>query len=354
MRRVLLALGLALAAAAAGCDSAHDGHAHADDGLVFVANQGGASLMLVDPATGAIGATIDLTDYGFSATAQPHHVVVEPDGSAYYVSLIGEGKVAKFDAHHRLKGTVSTPTPGMLAFGPDGRLYVSRSLSAANPPASVAVVNRETMRLAEERPTPAAHPHGLVPFDGGVFTASLRDNAVVTLRADGTTASATVAGPAQGLSHLAYDPAGRRLAVTADLTGQVHFFRAGADGALAYEGAVTTGGRPWHGHFSPDGATLYVPLLAANALAVIDVPTRAVTATITDARLAEPYMAMLSDDGRTLYVSCSNRAGTAPTTTPGDGLLAFVDLATRTVTRAVEVGPYPTGVGLQAHDDHAH
>ena len=353
MRSVLLAV-LPLALAVAGCDSAHDGHAHADDGLVFVANQGGASLMLVDPATGTVGATVDLTDYGFSATAQPHHVVVEPDGSAYYVSLIGEGKVAKFDAHHRLQGTVSTPTPGMLAFGDDGLMYVSRSLSATNPPATVAVVDRERMRLVEERPVPYAHPHGLVPFAGGAFTASLRDNAVVALRADGTTASATVAGSAQGLSHLAYDPAARRLAVMADLTGQVHFFDAAADGSLTYRGAVTTGGRPWHGHFSRDGAALYVPLFGANAVAVVDVVSRTVTATISDARLAEPYMAMLSDDGRTLYVSCSNRAGTAPTTTPGDGLLAVVDLATRTVTRAVEVGPYPTGVGLQAHGEHAH
>jgi len=42
----------------------------------------------------------DFTTMGFSAT-KPHHIVVEPDGSYWYVSLVGDNAVVKLDrANH--------------------------------------------------------------------------------------------------------------------------------------------------------------------------------------------------------------------------------------------------------------
>jgi streptogramin lyase len=47
---------------------------------------------IVDPATGQIVRVVDLKALGFSANAKPHHVVAEPDGSFWYVTLIGDNR----------------------------------------------------------------------------------------------------------------------------------------------------------------------------------------------------------------------------------------------------------------------
>ena len=235
----------------------------------------------------------------------------------------------------------------MIALGTGaaaGQLAVSRSLSAVNPPASVAMIDRRTMAVVEERPIPAPHPHALGTADGRFFTASLRQNLLATLRPDGSSATATLAGADQNFSQLAVAPAHERLAVSADLTGLVHFYAIGTDGTLAPEGTVSTGGRPWHSHFSLDGKTLYVPLYGANAVAVIDVATRAVVQTITGNGLANPYTAMLSPDGTTLFVSNSNLNGAY--TASANGTVVWIDTATHAITRVVEVGRNPTGLAI--------
>ena len=349
MRLPLLAA-LALAFCLAACD-AHEHTPDADhalhaDRVLFVMNQGEATVSLLDPGTGAVLGAVDLQAAGFSANAAPHMAVVEPDGSAWYLSLIGENAVVKFDHAHRVVGRVTTAAPGMLALSEDGRtLYASRSLSAVNPPASVAVIDRKTMTLAEERPAGYPHPHGLTAAPGRAFTASLRANVLVTLREDGTTAFTNVDGPPQGLAHLARSPDGERLAVSADLTGQVHLFRV-AGGVPVFEGAVSAGSRPWHPHFSRDGRTLYVPLYGEDRVAVVDVATRTVRKKIEGTGLAQPYTALLSADGKTLFVTNANLNGRYAGSKPGAGTVVLIDTATDTIRRVVEVGRYPTGLGL--------
>lgn len=343
LRRFVLAA--ALVALLARCDGGHD-HA-ASSGDLYVMNQGEATVSVLDPATGALVKTIRLADLGFSATAQPHFAVFEADGSAWYLSLIGDNKVVKFNDADAVIGQATTSQPGMLALGTGaaaGQLAVSRSLSAVNPPASVAIVNRAAMQVLEERPIPGPHPHALGSADGRFFTASLRQNVLVTLRPDGTSAATPVDGADQGFAHLAVAPNHRRIAFSADLTGLVHFFRVLDDGALTPEGTVSTGGRPWHSHFSQDGTKLYVPLYQANAVAVVDVASRTVVKTITGNGLANPYTAMLSPDGATLFVSNANLNGAYAAST--NGTVVWIDTATDTMTRVVEVGRYPTGLAM--------
>jgi len=337
------ALAAALVASLTRCD--HDHPAVASN--LYVMNQGEATVSVLDPETGTLIKTIRLSDLGFSATAKPHFAVFESDGSAWYLSLIGENKVVKFNAEDAVVGQVTTSQPGMLALGSGaaaGQLAVSRSLSAVNPPASVAIVNRAAMQVLEERPIPGPHPHALGSADGRFFTASLRQNVLVTLRPDGTSATTPVDGVDQGFAHLAIAPDHQRLAVSADLTGLVHIFRIQTDGSLASEGAVSTGGRPWHSHFSEDGAKLYVPLYQANTVVVVDVATRTVVKTITGNGLANPYTAMLSPDGATLYVSNANLNGAYTAST--NGTVVWIDTATDTIARVVEVGRSPTGLAM--------
>ena len=58
--------------------------------LLYVCNQNDATVSVIDLTTNKVVRTIDLTTLGFSKNAKPHHVAVEPDGSFWYVTLIGE------------------------------------------------------------------------------------------------------------------------------------------------------------------------------------------------------------------------------------------------------------------------
>src|SRR6267378_2520322 len=68
--------------------------------LVYVANQASGKVTVIDAATDSIVATVDFTTLGFSAHPKPHHIVVEPDGSYWYVSLVGDNAVVKLDRSH--------------------------------------------------------------------------------------------------------------------------------------------------------------------------------------------------------------------------------------------------------------
>ena len=75
-------------------------------GRVYVASQDGAAISVIDVETHELIATVDLTALGFSANCKPHHVAVEPDGSHWYVSLIADWRVLKFDRDNNLVGQV--------------------------------------------------------------------------------------------------------------------------------------------------------------------------------------------------------------------------------------------------------
>ena len=48
---------------------------------LYIVNQAGASITVVDQARLAIDTVLDLRTLGFSANAKPHHVAVEDDGA---------------------------------------------------------------------------------------------------------------------------------------------------------------------------------------------------------------------------------------------------------------------------------
>jgi hypothetical protein len=78
------------------------------------------------------------------------------------VSLIGAGKVVRFDAADKVVAEFAMETPGMMTLVPGTtQLLISRSMSAVNPPSRVALIDRTTMKGDElsvifPRPHPMA------------------------------------------------------------------------------------------------------------------------------------------------------------------------------------------------------
>src|SRR6185437_5606054 len=174
---------IALAVALLGCTTAgRPGGLTADRSpvLVYVANQASGKVTVISAATDSVVATVDFTTLGFSAHPKPHHIVVEPDGSYWYVSLVGENAVVKLDRDNHVVAKAETVTPGLLAIDPrSDLLYATRSMSAVNAPARIAVIHRKSMAV-EEVEVLVPRPHGLVVAPGGhrAYIPSLRANQI--------------------------------------------------------------------------------------------------------------------------------------------------------------------------------
>ena len=150
---------------------------------VYVCNQSDPSVSIIDVETLELVSTVDLGALGFDKNAKPHHIAVEPDGSFWYVSLIGAGKVLKFNYENELVGQADFEAPGMLALHPtEDLLFVGRSMMAVNPPQRIGMIERSTMEI-EELDVFFPRPHALAIHPGGeyVFSASLAVNQFLSM-----------------------------------------------------------------------------------------------------------------------------------------------------------------------------
>ncbi len=324
--------------------------------LAYVASQNGARVWVIDMDRQLQIRTIDLQALGFSANAKPHHVAVEPDGAHWYVSLIAENKVLKFDRENRLVGQVAFERPGLLALDPArDTLYVGRSMAAVNPPQRIGIITRSTLDI-EEVGVFFPRPHALAVDSrrNVVYSASLAENSIATVdMTTGDVALHRLDGPVHTLVQFALSPDGNTLIATGQMTGKLLIFDASNPPELPLLASLDVGAEPWHPVFSPDGRFAYFANKRDNNVAVVDVPNREVVAHIEGPGLAEPHGAALSPDGRYLFVSSNNlKGGYTPrypfVDTPAPGTVTVIDTATRAIVRVLEIGPYGSGMGTAA------
>lgn len=112
--------------------------ARAADGRIWVANQRGASLSVIDPASLTVAATLMLP-----RGSQPQAIVMSPDGTRAFVTLGASGQLLRLDtASFAQTGMLAIgPQPGGLAVSGDGAsVYVSRFITAPLPGEATATV----------------------------------------------------------------------------------------------------------------------------------------------------------------------------------------------------------------------
>ena len=183
---------------------------------LYVCNQGEATISVIDMESQTVETTVDLKERGFSPNAKPHHVVAEPDGEYWYVTLIGENTILKFNRNNEIVDrTSSFEVPGLMALHDDSdRLYVGRSMSAVDPPQSIGVLDRSSMTVEEQVDTFFPRPHPIaVETDGEhAFVASLATNQLMGLdTASGETTLTRLGGDTQTLVQFALTPDGSTL-----------------------------------------------------------------------------------------------------------------------------------------------
>jgi len=316
---------------------------------LYVASQEDVSVAVIDMATNELVTTVDLVALGYPGTAKAHDTAVEPDGSHWYVSLIAAGKVLKFDRDNRLVAEADFETPGLLAIDPTGdRLYVGRSMAAVDPPQRIGVIRRSTMEIEEvDVFFPRPHALALDPRSKRFFVASLGQNTLAFAPLAAEEVDLVDPGGANHvLVQLAASPDGRWLVGGGQVSGELLVFDlTGSRPSLAR--SVNVGGQPWHPSFTPDGRELWIPNQSANTVTVVDTDRWEVAHVVSHPALAEPHGSTISDDGRTVYVSARNLAGSYRPANGSDdrpGTVVVIERASREVLSVVEIGRYGAGM----------
>jgi DNA-binding beta-propeller fold protein YncE len=342
------------------CATTAGAQAPAAGAKLYITNQSGASISVVDQNRLTVDTVIDLTKLGFSANAKPHHTVVERDGSFWYATLIGDGKVLKFDRNNRLVGQVSMETPGLLAMDPaQDSLFVGRSMTAVNPPKSLGVIKRSTFTLIEEQEIVIPRPHALVATRDGkwVHAASLAENRIASVEtATGRVTLTTLPGVPRSMVQFTVSPDGSRLIVGGELSNTVMVFDLTKPPPFTPIAEFAVAGKPWDPVFSPDGKRAYFSLFADTTVAEVDLAAGKITRRMTG-RFAQPYDMIMRADGKYLFVVNQNVGAPKPAQTghenmPGmstpvstNGWLSVVNVATGAVEKTIPLGAGPTGMG---------
>jgi YVTN family beta-propeller protein len=329
----------------------------ADGPYVYVANQGAATVTVIDAGDGSIVAVIRLEELGFGPNARPHHVAVEPDGSFWYVSLIGENRVLKFDRDNRLVSSLEFERPGMLAVHPtEDLLVVGRSMAAVNPPQRIGMVRRSTMEV-EEIDVFVPRPHSMAVSSDGrwVFTSSLAENTIVAVDIESGEAELTRLGGEEPhvFVQFALSPDGSTLVATAQISGKLLVFDVSDAPEVRLVREIEVNPEPWHPAYSPDGRFVYFGNLGANTVTVVDAESWSVARVISGEGLSEPHGIALTPDGGRLFVSNRNVKGAYEATEAlgfdePNGTIAVIDPATGRILNIIEVAPYAAGLGVAA------
>ncbi len=367
-RRSLLSLGLGLSLATGACAasaqvaSESGPRAGGQDGpeLAYLTNQNDATVSIIDMEAMEVVRTIDLTALGYSPTAKPHHSAVEPDGSHWYVTLIGDGRILKFDRENRLVAEATFETPGLLALDPTSdHMYVGRSMAAVSPPQRIGVIDRSDMTL-EEVGVFFPRPHAIaVPPDGGiVYTASLAENRLAALKPlEEALELIDVPGPHHSVVELAVSPDRRILVATAEMSHELLVFDLIDPMRPTLIKRLEVNEAPWHPAFTPDGSELWFGNRNANTVTVVETATWTVDAVIEGEGLAQPHGLVISPDGERVFVSNENLnnsyvppgaespAGDAEGVFPGT--VVVIDASEREILKVLEVGHYASGMSTR-------
>jgi len=314
---------------------------------LYAPNQKGASVSVLD-GHGRGLTTVHLPERGFSSHPEPHQVAASGDGSSWYVTLVGDDYVAKFDHRHRPVGRARFEAPGMLVLdeGRD-RLYVSRALAAVDPPSSLGVFRASDLELLEEVEVFVSRPHGLAvdSVSGRVYAASVDANRIAVYDpADGRVEVKAVPEAPNGFVGLDTSPDGSRLVATAQIVDRLLAFDVGGPEGLRRVATVPVEPGPYDVAYSPDGRFVWFPNQRADAVTRVETGGWTVDAVVRSEGFVEPHGVILSPDGRRAYVTSPGRPGDGPSRSAGT--VVVLDAERGTVRAVTETGPYTTAPGL--------
>jgi len=327
---------------------------------LYVCNQSAAMISVIDTDAKVVIRNIKLTDLGYSATAKPHDTAVEPSGQYWYVTLIEDGKILKFDKDLNFIAEANFDAAGLLAMHPTkDLLYVGHTLSIANVPQNIGAITRSTMNLVTI-PLTYIRPHAFISDHAGryVYSASLTQNQFGVIDTDVNPAELAAVisfGSPRTLVQMNISPDDQEIYISSQLTQQLLVLDSSNPTNLTVVDSIVVGQHPWHPKFTPDGSRVYVGNNVSQTVSVVNTSTRLAETTIgagdgSDG-LAEPHGLVISPDGQYVYVTNRNvNGGYVPRYNLGDnanaGTVVVINTQTNTIEKVLELQEYLSGVAI--------
>lgn len=291
-------------------------------GSVWIANDGGDSLSVIDAATNSVAVTL-------TGLQHPHNVQVSLDGAAVYATDTDDRLVQLDPSTYALAAVAGTGShPAHVIEASNGRVYLTNAFDA-----TVSVYQAAGLQPAGTIKL-AGMPHGL----------RAAANGSVIVVADMHSGAVDLIDPAndQKLASIPVGPEPVQVAVSAD----GHFAYATVTDPPAVVkvdlldrtvvGTAPVSARPVQLYLTPDDATVLsadegTPNQPGNQLSVIDTDSMTVRHSITVG--SGPHGVVIDDSGSRAYV-----------TNKFDDTVSVVDLPSHSLLATVPVGPGPTGV----------
>ena len=307
----------------------HDEHS----GMLLVAEKGGMSLAIVDPASGQIVASVP------EGGKTGHEVTASADGRFAFVPIYGNSGVGKpgtdgqnlvvIDvASHKVVGNLDFGhgvRPHLPVLGPkDGLLYVTTELDH-----SITVIDPKTLKIVGSIPTGQPESHMLaISHDGRRgYTANVGPGtvSVLDLQARKTLAVIPISGNTQRISISTDDT----MVFTSDQTKpQLAVISTATNTVTKWIPLPSTG----YGTAStPDGRWLLVDCMPSKQVVVIDLKTLTVAHTIDVP--ATPQELLVNPNNKVAYTSCDRT-----------NQVAEIDLATWKVSRLIPTAKSADGL----------
>lgn len=324
---LVTAAAVVLGTASAGCSNSSDNPTPSPQtsrtGSVWVADEGGDSLTVLDAANGAVAATL-------TGLRGPHNVQTSRDGATVYATSSATNMVVGIDAAtYRVTAASATgPAPAHVIEAPNGKVYVVNSGDG-----TVSVFRAQGLQPAGQIAV-GGMPHGIRAAAGG--------SVIVVANTMAGEVDLIDPGADRFLGAIAVGKAPAQVAVTAD--GRYAYAGTTEPPAVVkvdltarkVVGSIGVSAAPVQLYLTPDEATLLsadqgTRAAPGRALSVID--TAAMTLRGTVATGAGPHGVVVDDTGTRAWVTNSY-----------ENTVSVVDLGTKSVQATIPVGNGPNGI----------
>ena len=300
---------------------------------LLVAQKGDRSLAIVDPAAGAVIATVDengITGHEVAATPDGRYAVVPIYGNSgvgkpgtdgrniVIVDIVGHKIIANLEFDHGVR-------PHCAVFGPqDGLLYVTTELDQ-----TVTIIDPKTWKIIGAIPTGQTESHMLaISHDGRRgYTANVGPGtvSVLDMKARKTVAVIPISGNTQRISISNDD----RWVFTADQTKpQMAVIDTATNQVKTW---VPLSGMGYGAALTKDGKYLLMPIPEKNVVDVVDLAGMKVARSVPVG--ADPQEVLTAPNGKVAYVSCI-----------GSNQVAEIDLSAWKVARFIATGKGSDGL----------
>ncbi len=302
---------------------------------------------------------------GGNLLASPHNVEVDKQGKYFYVTLILEGYVEKFDAqtYRKLGRVYIGSSPGHVVIIADGSKGYATNYDLNGQERFIKSFDAQTMTVLNTISDITMNAtHGAKFTHNGNYLVTVSQNAeyiqIIRTSDDQVEETIPVANnvPPNGNGTGQYEPIAvsispddRYAFISCFQSGEVRVLNLNTRNFVA---VIPVGSQPIQSDCSPDGHWCYVANRGNNSVSVININTLSVEKTIEEVGV-QPHGVSFTPDGRYCYVTNESQ-------TPGNpyvhhpvegnilpGTTAVIDvMAGHRKIKDIEMASYPTGVSI--------